>query len=62
MRREALRFEENCPACRMPGVSLMCSTNIPHFKEILIMSFDCEACGYKSSEVILSATVLVVSL
>ena len=29
----------------------MCVTNIPHFKEIIIMSLDCEHCGYKSNEI-----------
>ena len=26
-------------------------TDIPHFKEILVMSFNCEQCGYRSNEV-----------
>lgn len=29
----------------------MCSVTIPHFKEILIMSFNCAFCGYKDTEV-----------
>eukprot|EP00903_Cladosiphon_okamuranus_P005534 g5511.t1 len=51
MRREAVRLPDNCPACGAPGHSLTCMADIPHFKEVMIMAFDCEVCGYKSSEV-----------
>ena len=26
-------------------------SDIPHFKEVIIMAFDCESCGFKTSEV-----------
>ncbi|CAN0483758.1 unnamed protein product, partial [Hapterophycus canaliculatus] len=52
MRREAVRLPECCPACGAPGESLTCIADIPHFKEVMIMAFDCEVCGFKSSEVI----------
>jgi zinc finger protein len=29
----------------------MCSSSIPYFKEIIIMSFNCESCGVHSVEV-----------
>lgn len=29
----------------------MKSVNIPHFKEVIIMSTVCDHCGYKSNEV-----------
>lgn len=51
MRREAVRLPDVCPACGEPGESLTCLADIPHFKEVMIMAFDCESCGYKSSEV-----------
>ncbi|CAM9641061.1 unnamed protein product [Chrysoparadoxa australica] len=51
MKEEALKFEEPCPSCRMMGETLMCVTDIPHFKEIIVMSFDCPKCGYRSNEV-----------
>lgn len=51
MHREAVRLPENCPACKAPGESLTCMTDIPHFKEVMIMAFDCEYCGFKTSEV-----------
>ncbi|CAM9328873.1 unnamed protein product [Ectocarpus sp. 12 AP-2014] len=51
MRREAVRLPDSCPACGAPGHSLTCLAEIPHFKEIVIMAFNCESCGFKSSEV-----------
>lgn len=51
MRREAVRLPDVCPACGAPGHSLTCIADIPHFKEVMIMAFDCESCGFKSSEV-----------
>jgi len=29
----------------------MCVTNIPHFKETIVMAFQCDYCGAKSNEV-----------
>ncbi|CAM9235745.1 unnamed protein product [Ascophyllum nodosum] len=49
--QEAVRLPENCPACGVPGESLTCMSDIPHFKEVIIMAFDCESCGFKTSEV-----------
>lgn len=51
MRQEAVRLLDNCPACGAPGESLTCISDIPHFKEVVIMAFNCEPCGFKSSEV-----------
>eukprot|EP00752_Nemacystus_decipiens_P011158 g9914.t1 len=51
MHREAVRLPDNCPACGADGYSLTCMADIPHFKEVMIMAFDCEACGFKNSEV-----------
>lgn len=29
----------------------MCTTSIPYFKELIVMSFKCDFCGIKSTEV-----------
>ena len=29
----------------------MCVTDIPHFKEVIIMTLNCEECGYRSNEI-----------
>ncbi len=50
-REEVMRFPTECPHCNKASETNMCVTNIPHFKEVIIMSLDCEHCGYKSNEV-----------
>eukprot|EP00615_Pteridomonas_danica_P018809 CAMPEP_0114381034 /NCGR_PEP_ID=MMETSP0102-20121206/3218_1 /TAXON_ID=38822 ORGANISM="Pteridomonas danica, Strain PT" /NCGR_SAMPLE_ID=MMETSP0102 /ASSEMBLY_ACC=CAM_ASM_000212 /LENGTH=657 /DNA_ID=CAMNT_0001536457 /DNA_START=78 /DNA_END=2052 /DNA_ORIENTATION=+ len=50
-RREIIRMPTQCPHCNLEGESLTCFTDIPHFKEVIIMAFDCIGCGYRSNEV-----------
>lgn len=49
--KEVMEFETNCYACSKKGSTKMCVTDIPNFKEIIIMSFQCDHCGYKCNEV-----------
>jgi len=49
--KEVYRIPSNCPNCQIEGNSQMCMTDIPYFKEIMIMAFNCEACGFKHNEV-----------
>ncbi len=51
LKEEAFVFPEICPGCRVEGRTQMCQVDIPHFKDVIIMSFDCENCGYRSNEV-----------
>eukprot|EP01047_Picozoa_sp_COSAG01_P080264 COSAG01_NODE_15535_length_1325_cov_1.660962_2_plen_196_part_00 len=44
-------FPEECYACGSAGLLKMKLTNIPHFKEIVLMCFTCDSCGYKSVDV-----------
>jgi len=48
---EAMRLPADCYACAQSGECRMCITTIPHFREVVIMAFVCEHCGYKSNEV-----------
>jgi len=48
---ELAQFPEACYACGSMGVLKMVVTTIPHFKEIVLMCFTCDACGYKSVDV-----------
>merc|ERR1711871_1326640 len=42
----------DCPACGAEGGTMKsCQTNIPHFKDVVILAFVCEACGYKTNEI-----------
>ena len=40
-----------CFACYKEGTVKMCVTNIPQFKETVIMAFNCDFCGAKSNEI-----------
>jgi zinc finger protein len=44
-------FMGPCPSCTRPCATHMMPIDIPHFKEVIIMSTVCEFCGYKSNEV-----------
>ncbi|AAS51091.1 ACL137Cp [Eremothecium gossypii ATCC 10895] len=48
---EVQTFTATCPSCVHPCDTHMKPVNIPHFKEVIIMSTVCEHCGYKSNEV-----------
>jgi zinc finger protein len=48
---DVMRFPETCSICSRRGETRMCLTDIPHFKQVVIMSFLCKGCGYKSNEV-----------
>ena len=44
-------FTGPCPSCTRPCATHMMPIDIPHFKEVILMSTVCEFCGYKSNEV-----------
>lgn len=48
---EVQTFSATCPTCYAPCETHMKVVNIPHFKDVIIMSTVCEKCGYKSNEV-----------
>ena len=50
-KKEIMVFPSPCYACYAPGECKMCIATIPYFKEIIIMAFICELCGYKSTEI-----------
>jgi len=49
--QEVMQFPGTCALCGAKGVTRMCLTDIPHFKQIVLMAFNCKKCGYKSNEV-----------
>lgn len=51
LHNEVLQFQTLCSSCRSPCVTNMKITNIPHFKEVVIMATSCDVCGCKSNEV-----------
>ena len=48
---EIFVFPGSCSSCHQPLDTLMKKVNIPYFKDIFIMSTNCEACGYRDNEV-----------
>ena len=51
LENEILTFPTNCPECNSPANTNMKVTNIPHFKEVVIMATVCEYCDHKTNEV-----------
>ncbi|OBZ66484.1 Zinc finger protein ZPR1 [Grifola frondosa] len=48
---EIYTFPGTCSSCGHPSATLIKKVNIPYFKDILIMSTNCELCGYRDNEV-----------
>eukprot|EP00897_Mesotaenium_endlicherianum_P003028 jgi/Mesen1/2753/ME000017S02122 len=48
---EVMTFPATCSACAAPSQTRMFVTNIPYFKEVIVMATSCDVCGYKNSEV-----------
>lgn len=48
---EVYDFPATCPGCMHPCVTHMKMVDIPHFKQVVIMSTVCDACGYRSNDV-----------
>ncbi|KAL2265504.1 hypothetical protein VTJ83DRAFT_6604 [Remersonia thermophila] len=44
-------IESLCMNCEENGVTRMLLTKIPYFREIIVMSFSCDKCGYSNNEV-----------
>ena len=44
-------FPGNCSRCNTPSETKMHLLDIPHFKEVIVMSTNCDSCGFKSNEV-----------
>ncbi|KAI9803365.1 MAG: nucleolar zinc-finger protein [Piccolia ochrophora] len=48
---EVYTFPSTCPGCTRECDTHMKMVQIPHFKEVVIMSTVCQHCGYRSNEV-----------
>uniref|UniRef100_A0A7S3N2D2 Zinc finger ZPR1-type domain-containing protein n=1 Tax=Euplotes harpa TaxID=151035 RepID=A0A7S3N2D2_9SPIT len=48
---EAFCIPLQCYQCGSQGMQKSCTSHIPHFKEIIIMAFNCDFCGYRSVEI-----------
>lgn len=48
---EVQTFQATCSSCYQPCATHMKKVDIPHFKEVILMSTVCDHCGYRSNEV-----------
>ena len=48
---KVMTFPTTCPHCQTHAETKMCMTDIPHFKEVVIMCLQCEHCGFRSNEI-----------
>lgn len=48
---EVMEMPGHCGACGAPTTTRMYRTEIPFFKEVILMSDACDSCGYRNSEV-----------
>ncbi|KAL5877320.1 nucleolar zinc-finger protein [Pyricularia oryzae] len=48
---EVYSFPASCPGCMHPCVTHMKMVDIPHFKQVVLMSTVCEHCGYRSNDI-----------
>jgi len=44
-------IESLCVSCYKEGVTKLLLTKIPHYKEIILMSFNCDYCGFNNNEI-----------
>ncbi|XP_040282058.1 zinc finger protein ZPR1 [Bufo bufo] len=51
LKDEVLQFQTNCPECNAPAATNMKLVQIPHFKDVIIMATNCDACGHRTNEV-----------
>lgn len=54
---EVMSFPTECPVCSREGTMKSCTLHIPHFKEIVLMAFNCETCMYHNAEVMVSGAI-----
>lgn len=51
LKEEVLKFSTNCPDCNALCDTNMKVTQIPFFKDVVIMATICDSCGHKTNEV-----------
>ncbi|XP_052902964.1 zinc finger protein ZPR1 isoform X2 [Anopheles moucheti] len=47
----ATEVESMCMSCQENGITRLLLTQIPFYKEVVIMSFSCDHCGYENNEI-----------
>ncbi|KAI1471269.1 zf-ZPR1-domain-containing protein [Daldinia caldariorum] len=50
-------IESLCMNCHENGITRMLLTSIPYFREVILMSFSCDKCGFANSEIQSAGTI-----
>ncbi|KAG0342076.1 nucleolar zinc-finger protein, partial [Podila horticola] len=48
--QEVTEIESLCMNCHENGTTRLLLTRVPHFREVIIMAFDCPHCGHRTNE------------
>ncbi|KAL3286552.1 hypothetical protein HHI36_001055 [Cryptolaemus montrouzieri] len=48
---EATEIESLCMNCHANGITRLLLTKIPFYKDVIVMSFTCEECGFQNNEI-----------
>ena len=48
---EVISIPSPCPQCNYEGNANTCIVNLPFFKEVIVMAFNCEECGFRDTEI-----------
>jgi zinc finger protein len=51
MEGDVMVIKSLCVQCEEDGLTRLLLTRIPFFRDVILMAFECEHCGYRSSEV-----------
>ncbi|KAI1492390.1 ZPR1 zinc-finger domain-containing protein [Biscogniauxia mediterranea] len=51
------QIESLCMNCHENGTTRLLLTSIPYFREVILMSFSCEKCGFSNSEIQCAGTI-----
>ncbi|KAJ1567221.1 nucleolar zinc-finger protein [Cladochytrium tenue] len=49
--QHATEIESFCVNCEKNGITRLLLTKIPHFREVIIMAFECPHCGFRNNEI-----------
>ncbi|TRY71639.1 hypothetical protein TCAL_05293, partial [Tigriopus californicus] len=49
--QETTEVESMCVNCHENGITRLLLAKIPHYREVILMSFHCEACGFQNNEI-----------
>ena len=55
--QQVTEIESLCMQCGENGITRLLLTKIPHFREVIIMAFECPHCGWRNNEIQSAGTI-----